>query len=326
VRVAVVGAGAIGTWVGAALARAGHDVVLLARGAHFQAMRAGGVHVTGAETFSVRPDVTDDAAEVGPVDAVLLTVKAHDQAAAGAAAAPLLGPDTVVVAAQNGIPWWYFHGLPAPYGGRRIEAADPGGAVSAAISPERALGLVVYMGASVPAPGTVRVRPEAGLVIGEPSGAPSGRLAAMADALAGAGFPTRVSDDIRTDIWTKLMGNVSLNTISLLTRAGLGTMVRHEGVRPIVAAIMEEAVAVARALGAAPDISIPDRLALSERLGDHRTSSLQDLEAGKRVELDALSGAVVELAELTGTPVPTLRAVHALADLAVHVASCRSLR
>lgn len=322
-RIAVVGAGAIGTWVGAALARDGHDVALLARGAHLEALRAEGVRVTGADEFTVRPRVSADAAEIGPVDAVLLTVKAHDQAGAGAAAGPLLRPDTVVVAAQNGIPWWYFHGLPGPFGGRRVEAADPGGAVSAAVAPERALGLVVYMGASVPAPGTVRVRPEAGLVIGEPSGAATARLAAVADALESAGFPVRRSGDIRTDIWTKLMGNVSLNTISLLTRAGLGTMLSHDGVRAIVAAIMEETVAVAGAVGAAPAISVPDRVELSRRLGDHRTSSLQDLEAGKRVEIDALSGAVVEIAELTGTPVPTLRTVHALADLAARAAGVR---
>ena len=143
-RVGVVGAGAIGTWLGAALARSGHDVALVARGAHLDAMRRGGVHVTGSEDYTVAPLVTSEAEEIGPVDAVLLCVKAHDQAAAGGAVGALLGPDTAVVAAQNGIPWWYFHGAPGPLAGRRVEAVDPGGAVSAAIAPERALGLVVY--------------------------------------------------------------------------------------------------------------------------------------------------------------------------------------
>ena len=316
-RIAVAGAGAIGTWLGAALSRAGHDVALLARGRHLEAMRAGGVRVRGAEEYDARPAL----AAGGPVDVVFLTVKAHDQA--GVDLAPLLGPDTVVVAAQNGIPWWYFHRLTGPYEGRRVEAVDPGGAVSAAVAPERALGLVVYMGASIPEPGTVAVRPEAGLVIGEPSGEATPRLEAVAAALEGAGFPVRRSADIRTELWTKLMGNASFNPISMLTGAGLGTMARHPGTRALVTAAMLEAVAVARALGADPTISIPDRLAITERLGEHKTSTLQDLEARKRVELDAVLAAPVELAHLTGTPAPTLEALLALADLKARVAGVR---
>lgn len=316
-RIAVAGAGAIGTWLGAALARAGHDVALLARGAHLEAIRAGGVRVRGAEEYDVRPAVEAS----GPVDVVFLSVKAHDQASVDLA--PLLGPDTAVVAAQNGIPWWYFHRLGGPYDGRRVEAVDPGGAVSERIPPERALGLVVYMGASIPEPGTVHVRPEAGLVIGEPSGEPTPRLAAIADALEAAGFPVRRSDDIRTELWTKLMGNASFNPISMLTGAGLGTMARHPGTRALVSAAMQEAVAVARAVGANPTISIPDRLAITERLGEHKTSTLQDLEAGKRVELDAVLAAPVELARLTATPAPTLEALLALADLKARVAGVR---
>ncbi len=318
-RIAVVGAGAIGTWLGAALARAGHDVALLARGAHMQAMRADGVRVTGAEDFVATPLVTDDPALIGPVDVVLLTVKAHDQAAAGRSIQGLLSSDTVVVAAMNGIPWWYFHGLDGPFAGRRVEAVDPGGAVSAVLAPARALGLVVYLGASVVRPGVVEARPEAGLVAGEPDGSDSARLREVTDALSGAGFPVRVTDDIRTDVWTKLMGNASFNPISVLTRAGLGTMARHPEVRAVGAAIMAEVVETARATGANPTISIDARLAITERLGDHRTSTLQDLLAGKRLELDAIAGAVVELADLTGVAVPTLRTVTALADLHARV-------
>jgi 2-dehydropantoate 2-reductase len=316
-RIAVAGAGAIGTWLGAALARAGHDVALLARGRHAEAMRAGGVRVRGAEEYDVRPALEAG----GPVDAVLLTVKAHDQAAVDLEG--VLGPDTAVVAAQNGIPWWYFHRLPGPYEGRRVDAADPGGAVSAAIPPERAIGLVVYMGASIPEPGTVVVRPEAGLVIGEPSGESTPRLAAIADALEEAGFPVRRTDDIRTDLWTKLMGNASFNPISMLTGTGLGTMAHHPGTRALVTAAMQEAVAIARAVGANPTISIPDRLAITERLGDHKTSTLQDLECGKRVELDAVLAAPVELAHLTNTPAPTLETLLALADLKARTAGVR---
>jgi 2-dehydropantoate 2-reductase len=309
--------------VGAALARAGHDVALIARGAHLEAMRAGGVVVAGSESYSVRPLATGDAAAVGPVDLVVLAVKAHDQPAAGAQVGPLLGPDTVVLAAQNGIPWWYFHGRPGPFSGRRVEAADPGGAVSAAIPPERALGLVVYMGASLGPPGTVNVRPEAGLVIGEPSGESTPRLATVAEALEGAGFPVRTTGDIRTELWTKLMGNASFNPISVLTGGGLGTIATHPGVRDVVAEMMEEARAVARATGADPTMSIPDRLAITARLGDHKTSTLQDAEAGKRIELDAVLGAVVELAELTSTPAPALRTVLAITDLHAQVHGLR---
>ena len=308
-RIAVAGAGAIGTWLGAALARAGHGVVLLARGAHGDAMRAEGVRVRGAEEYDARVSLDLD----GPVDAVFLTVKAHDQASVGIG--PLLGPDTVVVAAQNGIPWWYFHGLEGRFEGRRVEAVDPGGAVSEAIPPERALGLVVYMGAAIGPPGTVTVRPEAGLVIGEPSGEDSPRLRAVADALEGAGFPVRRTPDIRTELWTKLMGNAAFNPISMLTGAGLGTMARHPGTRALVTAAMLEAVAIAAALGSEITISIPDRLAITERLGEHRTSMLQDFEAGKRVELSSILAAPVELAHLTHTPAPTLEALLALATL-----------
>src|SRR4051812_30591730 len=308
-RIGVVGAGAIGTWLGAALARSGHDVALIARGAHLDALRRDGARVTGAESYVTRPLAVDDAAEVGAVDAVLLTVKAHDQLAAAPSVQALLGPDTPIAVAQNGVPWWYFGGE------RRIEAVDPGGELTAALAPSRALGLVVYLGASIIAPGMVATRPEAGLVIGEPNGSRSSRLAAVAGALEEAGFPVRISDDIRTELWTKLMGNVAFNQISLLTRAGLGTMARDAGVRRVIRAMMEETVQIARATGANPTISIDERIAITERLGDHKPSTLQDLEGGKRLELDALAAAVVELADVGDVDAPTVRVVSALADL-----------
>jgi 2-dehydropantoate 2-reductase len=315
-HVAVVGAGAIGTWLGAALTRDDHDVALVARGRHLDAMRRDGVRIHAPDgAYTVRPLATADARDVGPVDAVLLAVKAHDQAGAGAAVGALLGPQTPIVAVQNGIPWWYFHGLGGRWAGRRIEAVDPGGAVSAVLPPGRAIGLVVYLGARVAAPGVVDVRPEAGLVIGEPDGSASARLEAVAGALEGAGFPVRRTPHIRAEIWTKLMGNAAFNPISVLTGAGLGTMARDPGVREVAARVMAEVVEVAGALGAAPAMAIEDRLALTARLGDHRTSTLQDLEAGRRLELDALTGAVVELADLTGVAAPALRTVHALAAL-----------
>lgn len=315
-HVAVVGAGAIGTALGAALARAGNEVALVARGAHLEALRRDGVTLRTPEgTVAVRPFATADAREIGPVDAVLLTVKAHDLAAAGAAVGPLLGPDTPVVAGQNGIPWWYFHGLAGPWEGRRVEAVDPGGAVSAVLPPQRAIGMAVYFGGSIVAPGIVETRPEAGLVIGEPDGSMSPRMTAIADALEAAGFPVRRTPEIRTELWTKLMGNAAFNPISVLTGAGLGPMASDPGVRDVAARIMAEVVEIAGALGARPAISIAERLAITARLGDHPPSTLQDLRAGRRLELPAITGAVVEFAELTGVPAPTLRTVDALAAL-----------
>lgn len=307
-RWAIFGAGAIGTWVGAALAQAGEDAALVARGAHLEALqRQGGArlrHPDGREEHvAVRAVGPDATAQVGPVDVVVLTVKAHDLLPAAPAIVPLLGDDTVLVAAQNGIPWWWG----------RIEAVDPGGALGAALAPERALGTVVYLGGHVAAPGVVAISPEAGLVLGEPDGTASERLERVAAGFERAAFPVRRTDNIRREVWTKMMGNASFNLISVLTRAGIGTMAADPGVAPIVERVMEDVVAVAG--DDAPEISIAERLAISRRLGDHKPSTLQDLEAGKRVELDALGAAVVELADQRGVPAPTLRTVYALADL-----------
>ncbi len=311
-RFAIMGAGAIGTWLGAALSEAGDDVTLLGRGPHLAAMQAGGVLLRDAGGERRVPVLAEaDPAVVGRADVVLLCVKAHDLPLAAGQLAPLLGPGTTVVALQNGIPWWWFH----PEQERRVEAVDPGGVVSAALPPARALGSVVYLGASLPEPGVLAVRPEAGLVLGEPDGSASARLELVATALERAGFPVRRTADIRAEIWTKLMGNASFNLLSVLTRAGLGTMATDAGVRPVVARLMGEIVAIAAAHGAAATLSIDERIALTGRLGDHRTSTLQDLDAGKRLELDALGAAVLELADAAAVEAPTLRTVFALADL-----------
>ncbi len=315
-RVVIVGSGAIGTWIGAALARAGEDVVLVARGPHREAMAAHGVLVRAAdeEDYRVAPAVVGSAEEAEHADAVILSVKSHDTPAVARGVGTLLADDTPVVTAQNGIPWWWFHPE-----GRTVEAVDPGGVVFSAIPPSHALGLVVYLGAAILEPGVVSTRPEAGLIIGEPDGTSSARLGAVADALERGGFPVRRTPEIRKEIWTKLMGNASFNPVSVLTRAGLGTMVHDPGVQDVVRSIMHEVVAVAAAAGAAPEMSIEDRIALTGLLGDHKTSTLQDVEAGKPLELAALCGAVVELADGAGVPVPTLRTVTALAELHARV-------
>ncbi len=316
-RVAVMGAGAIGTWIGAALTEAGVDTTLVARGAHLQALRRDGAQLVadgdGARTVAVR--ATDEPAQVGAVDVLILTVKAHDLPAAAPALAPLMHAGTTVVSGQNGIPWWWFHGVDGGYAGRRVTAVDPHGSVAAALPPERALGAVVYLGAALTAPGVVRIAPEAGLVLGEPDATDSPRLREVAGLLQRAGFPVRTTADIRMEIWTKLMGNASFNLMSVLTGAGIGTMAADHATGPVIAALMGEIVGVAAAFGAAPVISIDERIAIASRLGDHKPSTLQDLEAGKRLELDALGGAVVELADLAGAPAPTLRAIFAAVDL-----------
>ncbi|MFC4001933.1 2-dehydropantoate 2-reductase [Prauserella oleivorans] len=315
-RVAVLGAGAIGAYVGASLHRAGVEVSLIARGAHLRALRESGVRVISPRgDFAAHPHATDDPREVGPVDYVFLGLKANQYAGAGPLLEPLLHHSTALIAAQNGIPWWYFHGVPGPYEGRRIEAVDPGGAVSAVMPPERAIGCVVYAATEIAEPGVIRHLEGTRLSIGEPDGTVSDRCRAFADAMIAGGLKCPVEANLRNDIWVKLMGNIAFNPISALARATMAAICRHENTRRLVVEMMRETLDVADALGVHPDVSIERRLAGAERTGEHKTSTLQDLEKGKPLELDAILTAVVELADLTGVAVPTLRVVDALADL-----------
>jgi 2-dehydropantoate 2-reductase len=315
-RIAVLGAGAIGAYVGAALARGGSDVALVARGEHLEAMRRNGVRVTSPRgDFTAHPFATDDPAEIGPVDAVFLGLKAHSYATAGPLLSPLLGPDTAVVAAQNGVPWWYFHGLPGRFADTRIESVDPAGAVGRAIAPERAIGCVVYCSTVIERPGEIAHLEGTRFTIGEPSGARSERCLRFSEAMVAGGLKCPVVENIRDEVWIKLMGNVAFNPLSILTRATLAAMCRHAATRALVADVMAESLAIAHELGCDPEISIARRIDGAERVGEHKTSTLQDLEAGKHLELDAIIGAVVELADLTAQPAPALRAVHAAASL-----------
>jgi 2-dehydropantoate 2-reductase len=315
-RVAVVGAGAIGAYVGAALARGGTDVHLIARGKNLEAMRRNGVKVLSDRgDFEAHPPATDDPSEVGPVDYVFLGLKANSYASAGPLLEPLLDEHTAVIAAQNGIPWWYFHGVDGPYAGRRIESVDPGGAVSRVIPPERAIGCVVYAGTELEAPGVVRHLEGTRFTIGEPDRTLSDRCRAFSEAMIAGGLKCPVEQDVRDEIWVKLMGNVAFNPLSALTRATMAEICRHDDARRLVAAMMEETLEIAEAVGAHPQISIEKRLAGAERVGEHKTSTLQDLEAGKPLELAAIIGAVVELADLTRVDAPALRAVEAASSL-----------
>ena len=311
-KIAVVGAGAIGAYVGASLARGGADVHLVARRDNLKAMRENGVRVLSERgDFHVHPSATDDPSEIGPVDVIFLGLKSNSYAGARPLLEPLMGPDTAVVAAQNGIPWWYFHGHGGPHDGRRIETVDPDGSVSEAIAPERAIGCVAYPATVLEEPGVVRHLEGTRFSIGEPDRSRSERCERFSEAMVAGGLKCPIEEDLRNDIWVKLMGNVSFNPLSALTRATMVSICTHEETRRLVVAMMEELVAVAAALGYELEISIEKRLAGAEAVGEHKTSTLQDLEAGKDLELAAIVGAVVELADLTETDVPSIRAVNA---------------
>lgn len=315
-RIAVLGAGAIGAYVGAALARGGAEVCLVARGPHLAAIQRDGVRVYSRRgDFSARVMATSDPADIGPVDVVFLGLKAHSYSQAGPLLRPLLGPDTAVVAAQNGIPWWYFHRLAGPFTGRRLESVDPGGAVSAAIPPERAIGCVVYCSTEITEPGVIRHIEGTRFSIGEPDGTVSPRCQELSAAMIAGGLKCPVEPDLRNDIWIKLMGNIAFNPLSALTRATMVQIARHPGTRQLVVSIMEEALAIAASLGVTPAVSIDKRLDGAERVGDHKTSTLQDLEAGKPLELDPIMAAPIEIAGWTGVSVPILRSIHAATDL-----------
>ena len=315
-KIAVVGAGAIGAYVGAALHRGGADVHLIARGKHLEAMRQKGVTVLSARgDFHAHPNATDDPAEIGPVDIVFLGLKAYSYADAGPLIAPLLTFRTGVVAAQNGIPWWYFHRLPGPYEGRRVEAVDPGGAVSAVIPPAHAIGCVVYCSTEIESPGVIRHIEGTRYSIGEPDGTVSERCTAFSEAMVAGGLKCPVETNLRSDIWLKLMGNVAFNPISVLTGATMGQIATQPGTRDLVLAMMHETAEIASHLGSPPKVSVERRFEGAAKVGDHKTSMLMDYEAGKPLETDALLKAPVELGQLVGAPTPSLETVHALIDL-----------
>jgi 2-dehydropantoate 2-reductase len=315
-RLAVVGAGAIGAYVGASLARGGADVHLVARGEHLEAMRRNGVQVLSPRgDFTAHPPATDDPSEIGPVDIVFLGLKANSYATAGPLLEPLMHEETAVVAAQNGIPWWYFHGLEGPYAGRRIESVDPDGAVSEVIPPQRAIGCVVYPGTELTGPGVVKHLEGTRFPIGEPDGSISERCTRFSEAMIAGGLKCPVEENIRDEVWVKLMGNAVFNPLSVLTGATLAAMCRHRQTRGLVAKMMGEALDIAHAVGARPSVSIERRLAGAERVGEHKTSTLQDFEAGKPLELAAIIDAVIELADLAEVDAPSMRAVAAASAL-----------
>lgn len=315
-KVAVLGAGAIGAYVGAALCRAGVEVHLVARGPQLAALRRSGVIVHSPRgDWVAHPHATDDTTDIGPVDHVFLGLKANAYAMAGPMVRPLLHETTTLIGAQNGIPWWYFHKLKGQYEDHRIESVDPGGAVTAVLPLQRAIGCVVYAATEIESPGVVRHLEGTRFSIGEPDGTISTRCTEFSDAMVAGGLKCPVEPDLRNDIWLKLMGNIAFNPLSALTRATMAGICRHPGTKAVVTTMMEETLDIARRLGAEPQVSIERRLAGAERTGEHKTSTLQDLERGRPMELDVLLTAVVELADLVGASAPTLRTIGAVADL-----------
>jgi 2-dehydropantoate 2-reductase len=315
-KIVIAGAGAIGGYIGARLARNGADVVLFARGEHLRAMVARGLRVLSAEgDFEVRPQVTGDLTAIGTADVVFLGVKAHGLTALAPQLHPLLGPDTVVVSTQNGIPWWYFQAHGGDLDGLTLERVDPGGVVAAAIEPRRVVGSLAYFAAEIAEPGVIRHVEGNRISFGEPDGTKSPRAKAIADALGSAGFRCPVTARFRHEIWVKLLGNVAFNPASALTGATLEELVRHPETNRLIRDVMAEAEAVANRLGIELPISIDQRMAGAEKVGAHKTSMLQDLEAARPMEIEAVVGAVVELGERLGVPMPATRAVYACVKL-----------
>jgi 2-dehydropantoate 2-reductase len=316
-RICIFGAGAIGGLVGARLAEAGEaEVSLIARGPHLAAMKERGLTIKDeAGERTVRVNASDDPAAFGPQDYLFIALKAHSVPAILDSMKPLIGPQTAVVTAQNGLPWWYFYKESGPYEDRRIEAVDPGGRIWDTIGPERAIGCVVHPAADVEAPGVVRHTEGDRLPLGEPSGEKTERVLALSKALVSAGFRAPVRPQIRSEIWVKLWGNLSFNPISALTGATLAAICADDGTRSIAKAMMLEAQAIAERLGIRFPIDVDRRIAGAAEVGEHKTSMLQDLELGRPMEVEALIGAVRELGQLTGCPTPTIDTVLGLVRL-----------
>ncbi len=315
-RICIFGAGAIGGYMGAKLAKGGADVSLVARGPHLAAMRARGLTLIEEEgTFTVPVRAAEDPAELGPQDYVVVTLKAHSVPPVVGRMQPLIGPGTTIVSGVNGVPWWYFHGLEGPLAGTRLESVDPGGAQWEGFGPERVLGCVVYPAAEVAEPGVIRHIEGNRFTLGEPTGEKSARAVRLSDALQAVGLKAPVRPRIRDEIWVKLWGNLSFNPISALTHATLDVLCTDTGTRAVARAMMLEAQAIAEALGVKFPIDVDRRIDGGAAVGAHRTSMLQDLDAGRPMEIDALVTAVQELGRLTGVPTPTIDTVLALVRL-----------
>jgi 2-dehydropantoate 2-reductase len=315
-RICVVGAGAIGGLLAAKLHSAGDDVTVIARGAHLAAIQANGLRlIDGEGDLTARVKATDRLAEAGQQDLVLLTVKAHQVADVVNDLAHTFAPKTMVLTAQNGIPWWYFLRGVSEHPGRRLESVDPGGRIAARVPIERVIGSVVYAAADIAEPGVIRHGEGNRFSVAEIDDADTPRIRQISETFTRAGFKAPVAADIRLEIWTKLLGNLTFNPVSALTHATLAGICRYPPARALAAEMMEEARTIGEKLGIKFRISIDKRIAGAESIGEHKTSMLQDVEAGRFLEVDALLGSVIELGRLTATPTPHLDAIYACTKL-----------
>lgn len=323
-RICVFGAGAIGGYIGAELALAGEaEVTLIARGPHLEAMRKNGLKllIDGEEKVA-QVTCTDDPSEAGAQDYVIVALKAHSVPGVVDAMQPLLGKDTAVVTAQNGVPWWYFYGLDGEHENRRLESVDPGGTLWDKIGPERAIGCVVYPACEIAEPGVVKHISSNRFPLGEPSGEKTERLLALSRAMVAANLKAPVRPKIRDDIWIKLWGNLSFNPISALTGATLDRIVEDEGTHAVARQMMVEAQAIGEKLGVRFPIDVDKRIKGAGEVGAHKTSMLQDLEQGRPMEIDALVTAVQELGALVDVPTPAIDTVLALVRQRATIAGC----
>jgi 2-dehydropantoate 2-reductase len=317
-KIAIIGVGAIGGYVGIRLALAGEDVTFIARGANLEALRTRGIRMVdadGTEEVVRRVNATDNYAEAGPQDIVVLALKAHQVEAVAGEVPKLFGPETVVIPMQNGIPYWYFHGHCGAFAGTRVESVDPTGAIYANIPCERVIGCVVYPAAELVAPGVIKHVEGNRFPVGEPDGTTSERVSQVARCFVNGGMQAPILSDIRSEIWLKLWGNLTFNPISALSRATLADICQYPPSRAIAAAMMGEAQSVAKELGVNFRVSLDKRIAGAEKVGHHKTSMLQDVEAARTLEIDAVLGSVVELARRTNTPTPHIDTVYALTKL-----------
>jgi 2-dehydropantoate 2-reductase len=308
--ICVFGAGAIGGYMAAKLELAGTKVNLVARGPHLAAVQRDGLVLqSGGERAVIHPRAVAHGSELGPQDYLLITLKAHSLEPALPQIAPLVGPQTTIVSAVNGVPWWYTHGLPEPFGGRRVTAVDPNGALAEALPPAQCLGCIVYPAATVPQPGVIDHTYGDRFSLGEPDGSKSERASRLSALMIAAGLKAPVRPRIRDELWVKLWGNMAFNPISALTTATLDVITADPGSRGVARAMMLEGQAIAEALGIRFAIDVDKRIEGAAEVGRHKTSMLQDLELGRPLEIEAVLGAVVEMAGWVGVPTPISSAI-----------------
>jgi 2-dehydropantoate 2-reductase len=320
----VLGAGAIGAYVGAALARGGSDVTLIARGEHLRALQERGVRVLSPRgDFESHPAATGDLEAIADADAVLLGVKAYSLPELAPRIGELLKPGAAVIAAQNGVPWWFFQSFAGPLEGTTLDSVDPGGAIACSIPEKAVVGCIVYVSTEIVEPGVIRHTEGTRLAIGEPDGSASARCSEIAAALAAGGLKCNVEPRLRDHLWVKLIGNAAFNPVTALTGATMGQLGDQPDMVELLRAVLAECAAVGTAVGLDLPVSVERRLERGIAVGDHKTSMLQDLEAGKPLELDCITGAVIELAGKLDIPVPHTQAVYACTKLLEQVARRR---